>query len=64
VSSPNLDATDGRKNKLATVPSLEYYYPNYSRDSRFTWDEHILVEYDKVLPRDLGGSNGGCEESV
>jgi hypothetical protein len=48
----------------ATVPYLEYYYPKYSRDPRFNWDEQILVEQDKALPRDPGGSNGGCEESV
>jgi hypothetical protein len=64
VSSPNPDATEGRKHNSATVPYLEYYYPKYSRDPRFNWDEQILVEQDKALPRDPGGSNGGCEESV
>jgi hypothetical protein len=64
MSSPNPDATEGRKHNSATVPYLEYYYPKYSRDPRFNWDEQILVEQDKALPRDPGGSNGGCEESV
>jgi hypothetical protein len=64
VSSPNPDATQGRKHNSATVPYLEYYYPKYSRDPRFNWDEQILIEQDKALLRDPGGSNGGCEESV
>jgi hypothetical protein len=29
-----------------------------------TGTTQILVEQDKALPRDPGGSNGGCEESV
>jgi hypothetical protein len=64
VSCPNPDAIDGRKHNSAIVPYLEYYYPKYSGDPRFNWDEPILVEQDKALPRDLGRSNGGCEESV
>jgi hypothetical protein len=64
VSSPNPDATEGQKHNSATVPYLEYYYPKYSRDPRFNWDKQILLAEDKALPRDLGGSNGGCEESV
>jgi hypothetical protein len=64
VSSPNLDATEGRNHNSATVPSFEYYYPRYSRDPRFNWDKKILVEHEKVLPRDPGGRNGGCEKSV
>jgi hypothetical protein len=64
VSSPNPDGTEVWKYNSATVPYLEYYYPKYSRDLRFNLDEQINVEQDKALPRDLGGSNGGCEESV
>jgi hypothetical protein len=64
ASSPNPDATEGGKHKSATVPYLEYYYPKYSRDPRFNWDEEILIEQDKALPKDPGGSNGGYEESV
>jgi hypothetical protein len=44
MSSPNPDATEGRKHNSATVPYLEYYYPKYSHDPRFNWDEQILVE--------------------
>jgi hypothetical protein len=64
MSSLNPDAKEGRKHNSATVPYLEYFYPKYSRDPRFNWDEQILVEQDKALPRDPCGSNGGCEESV
>jgi hypothetical protein len=64
MSSPNPDATEGCKHTSATVPYLEYYYPNYSRDPRFNWDAQIHVEQDKAVPRDPGGSNGGCKESV
>jgi hypothetical protein len=64
VSSPNLDATEGRNYNSATLPYLEYYYPKYSRDPRFNWDEQILVEQDTALRRNPGRSNGGCEESV
>jgi hypothetical protein len=64
MSSPNPDTTEGHKHNSAIVPYLEYYYPKYSHDPRFNWDELILVEQDKALPRDPGGSNGGCEESV
>jgi hypothetical protein len=64
VSSPNPDETEGRKHNLATVPYIKYYYPKYSRDPRFNWDEEILVEQDKALPRDPGGSNGVCQGSV
>jgi hypothetical protein len=63
MSSPNPDAIEGCKHNWATFLYLEYYYPKYSRDSRFNWDEQILVEQDKALPSDQGGSNGGCEES-
>jgi hypothetical protein len=44
MSSPNPDATDGRKHNSATVPHFEYYYPKYSHDPRFNWDERILVD--------------------
>jgi hypothetical protein len=64
VSSPNPDATEGRKYILATVPYLEHCYPKYSREPRFNWDEQILFELDKALLRDPGGSNRRCEESV
>jgi hypothetical protein len=64
VSSPNPNTTDGRKHNSAKVPYLESYYPKYSRDPRCDRDEQILVEQDKGLPRDPGGSTGGCEESV
>jgi hypothetical protein len=64
VSSPNPNATEGRTYNTAIVPYLEYYYPKYSRDSRFNWDKQILVEQAKASPRDPGRSNGGCEESV
>jgi hypothetical protein len=64
VSSPNPGATEGRKHNSATVPCVEYYYVKYSRDPRFNWDEQILVEQDKALPRDPGGSNGGSEKSL
>jgi hypothetical protein len=64
VSSPNPDATEGRKSNSATVTYLEYYYPKYSHDPRFNWDEQILVELDNRLPMDLGGSNWRCEESI
>jgi hypothetical protein len=64
MSSPNPDATEGRNQNLPTVPYFEYSYPKYSRDPRFNWDEQILVEQDKALPRDPGGSNGACKESV
>jgi hypothetical protein len=61
VSSPNPDATEACKHNLATVPYLEYYYPKYSRDPRFSWDEQILVEQNKGLLGDPGGRSGGCE---
>jgi hypothetical protein len=64
MSSPNLDATEGRKLNSATVPYLDYYYPKYTCDLRFNLDYQILVEKDKALPRDPCGSNGGCKESV
>jgi hypothetical protein len=64
MSSPNPDATEGCKHNSATGPYLEYYYSKYSHDPRCNWDEQILVEQDKVLPRDPGGSNAGCEECV
>jgi hypothetical protein len=64
VSSPNPDATDGCKHNSPTVPYVEYYYPKYGCDARFNWNEQILVEQDKAVPRDPGGSHGGCEESV
>jgi hypothetical protein len=64
VSSPNPDATEGRKHNSATVPYLEYYYPKYSRDPRFNWDKQILVKHGKALIRDPDGSNRGCDESV
>jgi hypothetical protein len=62
--NPNLEATHGCKHNSATVPYLEYYYSKYSRHPRFNWDEQILVEQCIALPRDPGGSKGGCEESV
>jgi hypothetical protein len=64
VSSPNPDAPEGRKHNSAIVPCLEYDYPKYSRDPRFNWDAQLYVVQDNALPRDLGRSNGGCEESV
>jgi hypothetical protein len=64
VSSPNPDASHGRKHNSATVPDLEYYYPKYSRDPRFNWDKQIIVEQKTALLRDPGGSHGECEESV
>jgi hypothetical protein len=64
MSSPNLDATEERIHNSATVPYLEYSYPKYSRDPRFTWDEQLLVKQDKAVPRNPDGSNGGCEQSV
>jgi hypothetical protein len=64
MSSPNPDATEYRKHNSASVPYLEYYYPKYSHDPRFNWDKQILVEHDKAVPRDPGGSNGGYQESV
>jgi hypothetical protein len=63
MSSPNPDASEGRKHNSATVPYLEYYYPKYSRGPRFNWDEQIRVKQDKALRRDPGGSNGVYEES-
>jgi hypothetical protein len=39
ISSPNPDATEGRKYNLATLPYVEYYYPTYSPDPRCIWDE-------------------------
>jgi hypothetical protein len=63
VSSPYPDATEGRNHNSATVPYLEYYYPKYTRDRRFNWDEKIHVEQDTALPRDPDGSNGECEDS-
>jgi hypothetical protein len=56
VSRLNPDATEGRKHNSAKVRYSEYYYPKYSRNPRFNWDEQILVEQEKALPQDLGGS--------
>jgi hypothetical protein len=64
MSSQNAYTTEGCKLNLSTVLYLEYYYPKYSHDARSNWDEQILVNQDKALPRDMGRSNGGCEESV
>jgi hypothetical protein len=64
VSSLNPDATEGCTHNSATVLYLEYNHPNHSHDPRFNWDEQILVQQDRELPRDLGRSNAGCEESV
>jgi hypothetical protein len=64
VSSQNPYAIDGPTHNSARVPHLEYYYPKYSGDPRFNWDDQIVVDQDKALPRDLGGSNLGCAEYV
>jgi hypothetical protein len=64
VSSPYPNTIEGHKVNSVTLSHLEYYYPNYSRDSRFNWDEQLLIQQDTALLRDPGGSNGGCKESV
>jgi hypothetical protein len=64
VSSPNPDPTEGHKHNSATVPYLGYFYPKYSRDPRFNWDEQILVTQDKALLRDPHGINEKYEQSM
>jgi hypothetical protein len=64
VSSPNLDATEGRNHNSATVPDLKYYNLKYRRDSRLNWDKPIIIKYGKALQRDLCGSYRGFDESV
>jgi hypothetical protein len=59
VSSPNLDAIEGHKYNWAIVPNIEYYYTKYNSEPTINYDEQVLVKQDKVLPGDLGGSNGG-----
>jgi hypothetical protein len=55
--SPNLDITDRPKYNTAIAPYLEYYYPKYSHEPRYNWDEYILVEPDTELLRDQGRIN-------
>jgi hypothetical protein len=57
VCNPNPDAIEGRNPYSARVPYLEYYYPKYSHDLRFNWDEQILIKQDKALPRGQGAWN-------
>jgi hypothetical protein len=64
MSSPNPYATEGCKHNLPTVPYVDYYYPKYSHDARFNWDEQILVNEDSALLRNPSGSNRGCEKSM
>jgi hypothetical protein len=60
----NMDATEEHKHHSAQVLYLKYYYPKYSYDTRVNLDDQILVKQDTPLPRDLGESNGGYEESM
>jgi hypothetical protein len=64
MSCLNANATERYQYTSATVPQLEFYYPKYRRDPRFNQDKQILLKTDTELPRDLGRSNGECEESV
>jgi hypothetical protein len=62
VFSPNPNATSGDEYNSATVPYLEFYYPNDSHDPRFNWYKKIFVGQDTVLPRGPRSSNGGWEQ--
>jgi hypothetical protein len=42
VFSPNPDATEGPKHNSAIVPYFEYYYPKYSCDPIFNWDNKYM----------------------
>jgi hypothetical protein len=64
VSSPNPDAINGRKQNSPIMLRLKFYYPMSSREPGFNWNDQILLEQNKALQRDPGGSNGEYNESV
>jgi hypothetical protein len=56
--SLNGDVIDGCEYHSFSVLFLEYDYPKYSHDLRWTWDDQILFKLVKLFPMDPSGSNG------